>query len=101
MGWKVRKGRRYYYTSHREGGRVTTRYHGGGAVAEAIARIDDAHREERAWEARCEREERARESSIDRLVAAFGRGVDAAVAEASEAAGYNRHHRGEWRKRRA
>src|SRR5262249_42775365 len=100
MGWKTINGRRYYYRSVREGGRVRTEYYGAGEAAEVGAL---SHGDHRAWrEARRRADRRRREAdgrverALDDLVAAARR----AAAEALTAAGYHRHRRGEWRKRR-
>src|SRR5262245_21499929 len=37
MGWKIINGRRYFYKSERDGGRVRTTYYGGGESARQIS----------------------------------------------------------------
>jgi hypothetical protein len=40
MGWKTINGRRYYYKSEREGGRVKTTYFGGGELGELFSVLE-------------------------------------------------------------
>jgi hypothetical protein len=101
MGWEQRKrGGRYYVRKTRAGGRVTSLYMGSGPLADACARLDALDREARdekcaAW--KTEREElAAREASL----CAFCADVEAVLRQTLTAAGYHRHDRGEWRKRR-
>src|SRR5262245_8130442 len=100
MGWKTINGRQYYYRSRREGGRVTTEYCGCGYPAGLFAQLDEIDRRDRLLQqldAKAERDEwRQIDEALDDLVAAARR----AASEALTAAGYHRHHRGEWRKRR-
>jgi hypothetical protein len=97
MGWD---GRGYYYRVRRVGGRVVRQYVGGGPLEALVAAADEADRLTR---------KQAREA-----VKAFGDDllaledglrrldeVSEAVARAALlAAGYRRHNRGAWRKRR-
>ncbi len=60
MGWKTINGRRYYYKSEREGGRVKTTYFGAGESGLLISRLESMERAEREAERderRAEREE--------------------------------------------
>lgn len=102
MGWETRNGRGDYYTrSRRVGGRVVREYVGSGELAWAISILDlaERHDRERALEQR--KAEREREDALDaELSDYFGR-VEEVARGALEAAGYRRHKRGEWRKRRA
>ena len=43
MGWKTINGRRYYYKSEREGGRVKTTYFGAGESGLLIAAFEAAY----------------------------------------------------------
>jgi len=104
MGWMNRKGKRYYYENRREGGRVVSRYVGAGALGEcAEQRARDERREtQQQREQQREQERAAREEceALSRAVAAFSQEVDAVLRECLEQAGYHRHDRGAWRKRR-
>jgi len=100
MGWVNRKGKRYYYENRREGGRVVSRYIGSGVLgqfAEICAR--DARRKQQR-KRKQERAERERCEALSREVAAFNKKVDTVLQECLEQAGYHRHDRGQWRKRR-
>ena len=100
MGWKRRGGRSYFYRSVREGGRVRSEYVGGGESAALIAKLaalaatkQEMEREDwRAARERMEQEERAAAEMFDRIEAL----ADAAMV----AAGFHRHHRGQWWRRR-
>lgn len=104
MAMEQRGARRCYYTKHRSGGTVRSRYVACGATAEAIAAavaLDraDAERQraahQRALGARLELT-----SAATAATAALDGVADAAVRAALADAGYRQHDRGEWRKRR-
>ena len=102
MAWEKReRGGRYYTRSRRVGGRVVREYVGTGALAELVSAHDAqdrANREARAavWRAQRQRLETT-EAALNELS-----DLGEAVAHASLLlAGYRRHHRGEWRQRRA
>jgi hypothetical protein len=100
MGWAWRNGRRHYYRSQRVNGRVTKTYLGCGEAADGAAREVESRRQERA---------RLAEESLagrEGYAAAVGpllelcRLTDELLRHALDAAGYHRHSRGPWRKRR-
>ena len=101
MGWETRRrGGRYYTRSRKEAGRVVREYVGAGELASVVAELDARERRER------EQARAAKRAVAQRLadLRALG-GPLAALAEglanaALVAAGYRRHRRGEWRKRR-
>jgi hypothetical protein len=98
MGWERRGNGTYYYTAARVGGRVVKRYVGTGEVA---AQLDQLDRESRTAQ---DEEVRARRCDLDTLAAPLdplNELTDAVLAASLLAAGYHRHHRGPWRKRRA
>jgi hypothetical protein len=100
MAWETRHGDRYYYRARWVNGRVVKEYLGAGPIGELAAQADELDRAER----RAEREEE--DAALEPLDAAsallgeLGAGLAAAVAATMTAAGYHRHHRGEWRRRR-
>jgi hypothetical protein len=100
MAWEQRGSRRIYYRSERDGRRVRRVYLGSGPVAELAATLDELRRAERRAEAQARRAEEARRSAaaalLERLVHAAGLMAEAAL----ERAGYHRHDRGKWRRRR-
>ena len=101
MGWETRKGRgRYYTRSRKVNGRVVREYVGTGASAALIAECDAVERAERARVRATEAATQRELADLRALTApleAAGEGLERA---ALVAAGYRRHHRGEWRKRR-
>jgi hypothetical protein len=101
MGWERRGNGTYYYTAARVGGRVVKRYVGTGEVVELAARLDAIERESRTAQ---DEEVRANRGELEALAAPLDpldELTDAVLAAALFAAGYHRHHRGPWRKRRA
>jgi hypothetical protein len=101
MGLERRGTRTYYYEKARRGGRVVSRYVGGGELAILAREVDRLLRQERDSEWL---DEAIRVEDIeagDRLARAYFDAVEAVARAAVEAAGYRRHNPGEWRKRRA
>jgi hypothetical protein len=97
MAWK---NGRYFYRSVRRGGRVETLYFGRGEAAEREAeRLAEDRRRREAGD----RATRARREELEALARAqagrFAR-VEVVVRAALEAAGFHRHRRGAWRRRR-
>jgi hypothetical protein len=101
MGWERRGNRLYFYAATRVGDRVVKRYVGAGEVAELAARLDALGHDERDSEADARRRAREELAELDAALAPLDELADAAVAAALVAAGFHRHHRGPWRKRRA
>jgi hypothetical protein len=100
MAWDTRRGHRYYYRSVRRGGRVVKEYLGTGRVAELSARLDDLTRERRAIERQDRAAERARCEVLEAQTLELIQLTDALVAATLTVAGYHRHDRGAWRRRR-
>jgi hypothetical protein len=99
VAWEERGGRRYYYRSVRDGGRVRKEYVGAGYFAELSARSDEIVRARRESK-RCE--DRDELERLEDLVAPAWevREAAAVLARASlVAAGYHRH-KGEYRRER-
>lgn len=99
MSWETRGSGRYYYTAERVGGRVVKRYVPPQFAALA-ATLDAQAREERADAAAELRAERDRLAALDAALAPLDELANDMAAGAMLAAGYHRHHRGPWRKRR-
>src|SRR4051812_4656289 len=97
MGWE--RGR-YYTRSVREGGKVRREYVGTGKLAELAAQMDAIFRAQRQQQRAEERAEREELDALDAPLAELDDLADLLVRAALTAAGYHRHHRGEWRKRR-
>src|SRR6516162_11549746 len=100
VAWLQRNEKRYYYRSQRVEGRVVCRYAGTGPVAELTARIDALCQARRRLEGEKAREESARWELADAPLRELERCTDLFVRAALVLAGYHRHHRGPWRKRR-
>jgi hypothetical protein len=97
MGWD--KGR-YYTRSKKVNGRVQREYVGTGRAAELAAQLDELEREQRRQEALDVREEKTRMAALDADIDALIEMTDLVAHAALLAAGFRRHKRGEWRKRR-
>jgi hypothetical protein len=95
-----RNGRTYYYHSRRVGGRVVRHYLGAGAVG---ARAEQARIAARQQKDREQQQALAQMAELDELAQMVGDVIEAAgqaLEMAMAAAGYHRHHRGQWRRRR-
>ena len=75
-------------------------YVGGGVLGELAARTDELKRLEREEEAAAWKEERERLDGLAGLFDEFCEDVETVTRAALLAAGFRRHKRGEWRKRR-
>ena len=101
MAWETRNGGGHYYTrSRRVNGRVVREYVGTGLIAELAAAEDAERHAERekkrqVWNARKDDSER-----VAALVDRCTKCVSALTTAVLVNAGFYRHHRGEWRKRR-
>jgi|SRR5450759_2759252 hypothetical protein len=101
MSWEQRNGRGDYYTrAYRENGRVVREYVGGGELGRLAADVDYIARQTRQIEREESAAERDRIAAIEDPIIAFGRAVDLAVSCELLVAGYHRHDRGPWRRRR-
>lgn len=101
MGWESRGGARRYYTrSKRVAGRVVREYVGRGSSAELAAELDAARRAARADRDAVGRAERTLVAAVDHAASAADAAIDALLRANLILAGYHRHRRGEWRRRR-
>ena len=92
--------RGYYYRSERRAGHPRRQYLGAGAVAELASKLDDSRREQSLALAARWRSERGECEALDGLLDELDEMADLVAHAALLAAGYHRHKRGEWRKRR-
>jgi hypothetical protein len=99
MGWKTINGRRYYYKSKREGGRVTTRSIGAGESGLLISLFDAEDRAEREAERNELRAELEESQAEERAVSEWFDSVQAVADAAMIAAGFHQH-KGQWRRTR-
>ena len=101
MSWETReRGGRYYTRSRKVNGKVVREYVGTGRVAELAAALDARERAARAAESERRRAERAQAEPAAAALAELDRAAEALARAALVAAGYHRHHRGEWRRKR-
>jgi hypothetical protein len=96
MGWE----RGYYYRVRKVNGRVVREYIGAGRVAQLAAQVDALERDKRQLEAQELRQKKAELTALDDDIKALSQATDLVAQAALLAAGYHRHKRGEWRRRR-
>ena len=100
MAWEQRGNRSYYYRSVRSGTRVTKEYAGGGLMGVLAAEFEAERQEQRAYEADRRRRERATWAALEQPARELDDLAELLAATALTLAGYHRHDRGEWRRRR-
>ena len=101
MAWETRNGSgRYYTRSHRVNGRIAREYVGTGLIGELAASEDAVRRAKRERQCQAWNAERNRLEALESTVDRFSAGVSALTTAVLVNAGFHRHHRGEWRKRR-
>jgi hypothetical protein len=101
MSWEQRNGCGAYYTSsHREHGRIVREYYGTGELGQLAADVDAIGRQARLVERDARDAERDRIAAIEDPLVEVDRAVDLAVSGELLVAGYHRHDRGPWRRRR-
>ena len=96
MGWKTINGRRYYYKSEREGGRVKTTYFGAGESGLMMPQLALFGRRERPSWREANREEREESDAEEPAVSEWFDDVQAVADAAMIAAGFHKH-KGQWR----
>ena len=103
VAWETRRGgtRRYYTRSVRRGGRVVRVYVGTGPHAEAVAAADRERRVNRDARRAATRSTLNRVAEADAKVKAVCDAAETAARAHLLMAGYQRHDRGSWRRRRA
>lgn len=101
MGW-VKKGGAapVYVRTVRVEGRRVTEYYGRGALARWAEERDEKARQERQAAQEARKAERLALATIERLTRDHELASRLATDAALLAAGYHRHDRGEWRRRR-
>jgi hypothetical protein len=101
MGWERRYGGSYYYRATRVGDRVAKRYLGRGPLGELAALLDEEARRSRATESAVIAAAAASLAPADALLAELEAACSTMLDATLVAAGFRRHDRGEWRRRRA
>ena len=101
MGWEKRKrGSLYYTRSKKVGGRVVREYIGGGILGHIAALQDAQERRGREEEAALQKEERVRLEALIDPVDQLCEVTEILYRATLLAAGFRRHQRGEWRRKR-
>ncbi len=101
MAWEQReRGGLYYTRSRKVDGRVVREYVGTGPLAELASEADARERRRREEEAEAWREERERMEALEAPIEELCEAAEVLAHAALVAAGFRRHNRGEWRKRR-
>ena len=99
--WEKReRGGLYYTRSRKVDGKVVRQYIGGGVLGQLAARMDAEERRRREQEDAAWKEEQERVDAFTAPVEELCESVEILARAALLAAGYHRHNRGEWRKRR-
>lgn len=93
MSIENRGGRKLYYRVRRRGGRLVKEYVASGEEAEKAARLD-------VEAAAAARDQRAELRRVGVILDAVRVAIEVLVEQEMVAAGYHRHDRGPWRKRR-
>jgi hypothetical protein len=91
---------RYYTRSRKVNGRVVREYVGAGPVAELAAQLDALDRAQREATREARRVIDAELAEIDGPLIELNTLAEGLARAALLAAGYRRHHRGQWRKTR-
>ena len=101
MAWETRNGRgRYYTRSRRVNGRVARQYIGAGIAGELAAREDAERRAKRDKQRAAWITQKTELLAIEDLLDAYSGTLFGLTGAVLLHAGFHRHHRGEWRKRR-
>jgi len=99
MSYEQRGSHRYYYRARKVDGRVVKEYVGHGPLSEAMVAQDELARVERRAAAEARGRRQSQLNDLDRAVDAAGASIETLFRASLTAAGYHRHHRGEWRRR--
>ena len=102
MAWSQRGSRSYFYVTQRVNGRPVRRYVGAAddPAAELAAAADHLRRLGREAAARERHAEQARHREAEAPLLALCVRTDVLTRAALLSAGFHRHHRGPWRRRR-
>jgi hypothetical protein len=99
--WERRqRGGLYYTRSRKVGSRVVREYVGGGLLGQLAAQMDAEERRRREEENAAWKQEQERMETLVSPAEELCEGVETLARATLLAAGYHRHNRGEWRKRR-
>jgi len=100
MAWEQRGNQSYYYRSVRSGTRVVKEYAGAGLMGALAEEFDEEQREKRFHERARHQKERATWDALEQPTRDLDELADLLMSAALTLAGFHRHDRGEWRRRR-
>src|SRR5437763_1444565 len=100
MAWEQRSNQTYYYRSVRVGGRVVKEYGGGGLMGMLAEEFDQEQREEREQQRAQVERERENWAALEEPTRELDDLAELLMTATLMTAGYHRHDRGEWRRRR-
>lgn len=101
MAWEKRGDHYYYYyRSVRRGGRVVKCYEGSGKLAEIVAKLDVLERQERRAQRMADQRPDEGLDEAEAVLVAMCEASEILARAALTLAGYHRHDRGPWRRRR-
>ena len=100
MAWETRSRRRYFYFSRWIGGRSCKLYLGKREAALIAADMVAERKARRLSERETLRADRARLAPLERMMKSLDAGCAALLAVELTLAGYHRHDRGRWRRKR-
>jgi len=101
MAWESRNGVGHYYTRSKSvNGRVVREYVGSGLIGEIAATRDAERRSERIEKQEAWNDGKQELERMDGLLDRFVKNAQNVTRMILIDAGYYRHHRGKWRKRR-
>ena len=101
MAWEKReRGGLYYTRSRKVNGKVVREYVGGGVLGDLAAQMDALKCLQREEEVQALREECERMEALESPLEELYEAAEVLTRATLLAAGYRRHKRGEWRKKR-
>ena len=100
MAWEKRSKRRYFYVSRRIAARVRKDYFGAREAAHLAADILAERKAVRLSERETLRADRARLEPLERMMNVLDASCSSLLAAELTLAGYHRHDRGPWRRKR-
>ena len=100
MHWEQRRQHRYLYHSRRKGRRVVREYVGSGKAAEAMMAAFEQESLDQVRRREAERLEAERWDKVEAVMAELETWLNLLATATLLVAGFHRHDRGKWRKRR-
>ena len=101
MAWETRRGHgRYYTRSRRIKGRVKREYYGSGWAGQRAAQEDEERRASQAAQRQVLHAQQERWRPLEAPLDNLDETCKTLLRAAMIRAGFHRHHRGDWRKKR-